>query len=578
MKTKSIVTYATILLFGLLLGWFFFGTSSDEVTTHNHDGAAEEATQLWTCSMHPQIMQPEPGDCPICGMELIPAEAGADGLAPGQFRLTENAMALANIQTTRVGNPSDEKGTITLSGILEPNEESQAVQVSYFNGRIENLNVTYTGATVNKGQRLATLYSPELYATQQELITAAGLKESQPKLYQAVRNKLKLWKISEAQIEQIETTGKPIENFPVYATVSGTVTKKLVEVGDYVKQGQPLFEIANLNKLWAQFDVYENTISQLKQGQAIVLTTNAFPGREFEGTVEFIDPMINTNTRTAKLRVSVANAKGDLKPGMFVEGQLEGTGSGKEVLMIPASAVLWTGKRSLVYVKPNADQPIFELREVSLGTKNKDAYEILKGLESGEEIVTNGTFTVDAAAQLQGKPSMMNAKNENTMEGMQMERKTISRVETPKEFQNKLEEIVQLYLSLKDALVASNSENANQKANELLERLTAMDATLLQSSKNKAQWKSDKVALLNPVQSFNTALDLETQRLAFKKMALPLLTVVERYGAGETLYYQFCPMADNYTGGFWISAEKEIKNPYYGNAMLRCGEVKKVID
>jgi len=225
---KKYTIYIGILTVGLLLGWLLFGGTSNNETEHNHD-AVTETNQMYTCAMHPQIMQPEPGDCPICGMHLIPSEVGADGLMIDQFRLTENAMALANIQTSLVGNDLVENNTIRLSGKIVENEEANVVQVSYFSGRIEHLNVRFTGVEVYKGQLLATIYSPELFAAQQELITAASLKKSQPELYKAVRNKLKLWKLSENQITQIETSGKVKENFPVYANVSGTVSEKLVD-------------------------------------------------------------------------------------------------------------------------------------------------------------------------------------------------------------------------------------------------------------------------------------------------------------------------------------------------------------
>ena len=192
------------------------------------------------------------------------------------------------------------------------------------------LNVSFTGEEVRKGQLLATIYSPELYAAQQELITAASLKESQPALYKAVRNKLKLWKLSENQINQIEETGKVKENFPVYATVSGTVTEKLVEQGDYIKQGQPLLKIANLNTVWANFDVYENQIDRFKKGQEVMITTNAYPNKEFKGKVDFIDPVLNTKTRTVTLRVVLSNKDDVFKPGMFVTANIEGSTANNE--------------------------------------------------------------------------------------------------------------------------------------------------------------------------------------------------------------------------------------------------------
>ena len=405
---KKYTIYIGILTVGLLLGWLLFGGTSNNETEHNHD-AVTETNQMYTCAMHPQIMQPEPGDCPICGMYLIPSEVGADGLMIDQFRLTENAMALANIQTSLVGNDLVENNTIRLSGKIVENEEANVVQVSYFSGRIEHLNVRFTGVEVYKGQLLATIYSPELFAAQQELITAASLKKSQPELYKAVRNKLKLWKLSENQITQIETSGKVKENFPVYSTVSGTVSEKLVEQGESIKQGQPLLKITNLNTVWANFDVYENQINLFKKGQLISITTNAYPNKEFKAKVDFIDPVLDVRTRTVKLRAVLNNKNSVFKPGMFVKGKIKGVSSNKgQALSIPSSAILWTGERSVVYLKTISNQPIFEMREIKLGNKIGDNYEILEGLNIGDEIVTNGTFTVDAAAQLKGKKSMMN--------------------------------------------------------------------------------------------------------------------------------------------------------------------------
>ena len=364
---KKYIIYIGILAVGLLLGWLFFGNSSTNETTHNHSETAE-TNQMWTCSMHPQIMQPEAGDCPICGMDLIPAETSAEGLNANEFKLTKNAMALANIQTSIVGNSSSKDATIKLSGKIAENEEANVVQASYFSGRIERLNVSSTGEEVRKGQLLATIYSPELFSAQQELITASSFKESQPALYKAVRNKLKLWKISDSQINQIEASGKVKQNFPIYATVSGTVSGKLVEQGDYVKQGQALLKITNLNTVWALFDVYENQVELFKKGQEIVVTTNAYPNKEFKKKVDFIDPTFNSATRTVKLRVVLNNKKREFKTGMFVEGNIESIKPNKEqALTIPSSAVLWTGKRSVVYLKTNPNEPIFEMQEVTLG-------------------------------------------------------------------------------------------------------------------------------------------------------------------------------------------------------------------
>lgn len=368
--------------------------------------------------MHPQIRQPEAGSCPICGMDLILAENGDSALDENQIRMTDNAMQLADIQTTKVGMADGASNTLALSGKIQENEESNTVQAAYFNGRIEKLQVNSTGEQVRKGQLLARIYSPELVAAQQELLTASAIKASQPQLYSAVRNKLKLWKLSDNQIQEIESSGVVRENFPIYATVNGVVTEKVVDEGDYIKQGQPLFRIANLSTVWAVFDAYENQISSLKVGQNLVITTQAMPDKKIQATISFIDPVLNSKTRTVQVRTTLKNVNDQFKPGMFVQGLvIMSQKAGTKALTIPASAVLWTGKRSVVYVKPQPGQPIFELREIQLGQQQGDQYEVLTGLTQGEEIVTNGTFTVDAAAQLQGKKSMMNKDTDKAMTG-----------------------------------------------------------------------------------------------------------------------------------------------------------------
>ncbi|MBT8267289.1 MAG: efflux RND transporter periplasmic adaptor subunit [Bacteroidia bacterium] len=589
---KKYIIYFGILVVGLFLGWLLFGGSSKKETEHNHD-AISETNQMWTCSMHPQIMQPEPGDCPICGMELIPADGGSDGLLADQFQLTENAMALANIQTTVVGKGNVDGNTIKLSGKIAENEEANAVQVSFFSGRIERLNVSFTGEEVRKGQLLATIYSPELYAAQQELITAASLKESQPALYKAVRNKLKLWKLSENQINQIEETGKVKENFPVYATVSGTVIEKLVEQGDYIKQGQPLLKIANLNTVWGNFDVYENQIDRFKKGQEVLITTNAYPNKEFKGKVDFIDPVLNTKTRTVTLRVVLNNKDDVFKPGMFVTANIDGvTSNNDQVLTIPASAVLWTGERSVVYLKTNPDQPVFEMREIKLGNQIGNDYEVLEGLFVGNEIVTNGTFTVDAAAQLQGKKSMMNKEGGKVMTGHEGHlgldnyssneendhTNMNERLEVSAKFQKQLKAVFNDYISLKDALVKEDSKSTSASATTLLKNLGKVDMKLLSDNEAHNHWMTLEKKLKFSATSISNTSDIKVQRDHFKHLSSHLINAVQLFGVNEKVYVEFCPMADNNSGAYWLSKEEKVINPYFGEAMLTCGEVKQVIE
>jgi len=572
---KKYVIYTGILIAGLLLGWLFFGNSSNNETEHNHSEMASE-NQMWTCSMHPQIMQPEAGDCPICGMDLIPAEAGADGLSPNEFKLTKNAMALANIQTSVVGNGSIESNSIKLSGKVSENEDANVVQASYFSGRIERLNISSVGEEVRKGQLLATIYSPELFSAQQELITTASLKESQPALYNAVRNKLKLWKISDSQIDQIEASGKVIQNFPIYATVSGTVSEKLAEQGDYVKQGQALLKITNLNTVWALFDVYENQIELFKRGQEITVTTNAYPNKEFKKKVDFIDPMMNPQTRTVDLRVVLNNRNGEFKTGMFVEGIIENTSSDSEQkLTIPSSSVLWTGERSVVYLKTNPNESIFEMQEVLLGKLVGEQYEVIDGLKDGDEIVTNGTFTVDASAQLQGKKSMMNKESGKTMtghEGHTMDMKT-EKVDFNSNVEKSFQPVIDAYINLKDALIQSDVSMASSKSEAFRKALEEMPVNQREQTHN--YWS----ILHKASKGINESVSLEHQRKQFQMISDKLIEMVRNFDeVNNKLFIQFCPMADNNNGAFWISKEEQVLNPYFGDAMLKCGSVKQVIE
>ena len=582
---KKYIIYTGLLVVGLLFGWFFFGNSATKETEHN-DSEIAETNQKWTCSMHPQIMQTEAGDCPICGMDLIPAETSTEGLNANEFKLTKNAMALANIQTSVVGNSTSKDATIKLSGKIAENEDANLVQASYFSGRIELLNISSTGEEVRKGQLLATIYSPELFAAQQELITASSLKESQPALYKAVRNKLKLWKISESQINEIETSKKVKQNFPIYATVSGTVSEKLLQQGNYVKQGQALLKITNLNTVWALFDVYEKQIELFKKGQNITITTTAYPNKKFKATVDFIDPKFNSATRTVKLRVVLNNKNREFKTGMFVEGTIENTISDKEQgLMIPSSAILWTGERSVVYLKTNPDEPIFEMNEITIGKQLGEQYEVIDGLQRGDEIVTNGTFTVDASAQLQGKKSMMNKLDGKTMTGQEgylgMEMSSTTKNERLKvsvKFQKQLKMVFNNYIKLKDALVKDDADDVIIEAKNTLSSLTKVDMKLLKDEKAHTDWMVLNKEIESSVSSISEETNIKAQRSHFKRLSMHLISTIETFGIDEKVYSQYCPMADNNNGAYWLSEQEKVINPYFGEAMLTCGEVKQVIE
>jgi len=401
--------YTLFVLAGLFLGWLIFRDG------HGHDHEPGQATEVapettWTCSMHPQIRMQDEGDCPICGMDLIPlAQNGSSGIDPDAVHLTKEGAALANVMTT-VASRQKPVMEVRLYGKVQADERLLQNQVSHVSGRIEKLFVNFTGESVRKGQLLAQVYSPELVSAQQELIEAAKTKETQPAIYDAARGKLRLWKITDAQIETIENSGIAQSLVDIVSNTDGTVISRLVNTGNYISQGTLLYEIADLSGLWVLFDAYESDLRFLKRGERLTFTVEAYPGEKFTGTIAFIDPVIDPVTRVARVRVETGNRSGRLKPEMFVTGIFStALPEFSNNLIIPKSAVLWTGKRSIVYVKQDGvDEPVFRMREIELGPALGDSFVVVSGLADGEEIVTNGTFSVDAAAQLAGKPSMMN--------------------------------------------------------------------------------------------------------------------------------------------------------------------------
>jgi Cu(I)/Ag(I) efflux system membrane fusion protein len=397
-----------LVLVGLFLGWLFFHSPKVVKDEHNHS-AAETKKQLWTCAMHPQIRLDHPGKCPICGMELIPLQNAGAKVDSNAVHFSEEAMELANVATSIVSRQKPLK-EVRLYGKVQADERLLQNQVAHVGGRIERLMLNFTGEPVRKGQLLALIYSPDLITAQQELLEAAKSKQTQPEIYEAAMEKLMQWMLTEKQIAQVERSGRVKTNFEVYSNTSGIVTAKRVNTGDHVSEGAVLFEVANLSSVWVLFDAYESDLPFLKVGNTISFSLQALPGTNFSANIRFIDPVIDPVNRVAKVRVEVSNAGGKLKPEMFATGLVKANlNEFKDKLVIPRSAVLWTGKRSIVYVKqPDGDGINFNMREIDLGPMLGNSYVVLGGLKEGEEIVTDGTFSVDAAAQLAGKPSMMN--------------------------------------------------------------------------------------------------------------------------------------------------------------------------
>lgn len=621
-KYKNYIIGTGILIIGIIVGIAFSGDGSKmDHDESGHEYVQDPVTQLWTCAMHPQIKMKEPGNCPICGMELIPLEENntAEKISDEEIVLNQEAYQLANIQTTVVEKANATK-ELHLLGRVQPDERKLFSQVSHIPGRIEHLYVNFTGEKVSFGQKIVRIYSPELISAQKELFEAIKSKDIYPQLYTAARNKLKLWKLNEAQIDVIEKSGNVKEEIDILSDHSGYVMKRNVELGDYVKEGSVLFDIANLSTVWVMFEAYESDIQWIHINDEFNFTVQALPGKTFKGKVTYVDPFVSATTRVAKVRVEVNNPSNLLLPEMYATGIVSARlANVKDAIIIPKSAVLWTGKRAVVYVKVPHEKTIsFVYREVALGADLGDFYIIKDGLMEGETVATNGVFRIDASAQLVGKKSMMNPEggkvslgghagmdmggdnktssadhskmdmSDPKMQGQtgtdhtKMENNTShadmnQRIATTDAFKSQLEQVFNAYIKLKDAFVADDSSAASASAKTLLSAMKKVDMKQLTDHAAHNHWMTISKEITESATSISEISDIVEQRGHFKHLSAHLSKAVKLFGANQIVYEQFCPMADNNKGAYWLSLNKPIKNPYLGQKMLTCGDVKTVI-
>lgn len=557
-KKNLTIVILGCLFFGGLAGWLIRGTGDHP--DHEHFHVAEDGT-IYTCSMHPQIRQNEPGQCPLCGMALTPVSSNSGNSSPYVLEMTPEAMALSNVQLTRVKSGAG-SGKLSLTGKIQVNEQRVKSLTVNYSGRVDRLFVNFTGQEVRRGEKLATLYSPDLVNAQKELLETAKIKDRQPALYQASKEKMKLWKISDEQIARIENSGQVQTQFDVYADVAGVVIARNVAVGDFVNRGTALFEIVDLSSVWVILDAYESDLGAIRKGDDLNFQVSSYPGREFKAKVSYIDPVLNPDTRTVGIRAEAVNRNFELKPEMFVSASIATSQSSQSGLMIPKTAILWTGPRSVVYVQVGTkESPAFEMREIELGPRVGDDYLVLSGVEEGEQVVSNGVFAVDAAAQLSGNYSMML-------------RPEVKSLEVPEAFKTQLTAFMKAYFPIKNALVKSDAKETQKTIDPAKVSLAKVDMKLL-GGKAHDIWMD----LLKPMQGSLDKIaqtsDVEEQRKHFETLSDNLIEAVEYFGVVEnTIYRQYCPMAFRDKGAYWLSAEKEIRNPYFGDKMLTCGEVK----
>ncbi len=637
---------ALVLIISALVLGYRVGTPAPEpelTDVAQSDGDDDASPQMYTCSMHPAVRLPDPdAKCPICFMDLIPVEEDAGGGNPMQMTLSEDAKIMSQVETAKVGRffPSAQ---IRLYGNLVYDETSVARLTAYFPGRIDRLFVNYIGVSVQEGDHLAELYSPDLLAAFEELRQAknsfenslnasAFLRETAGQTLTASREKLRLFGLTQEQVEQVESGEFDSDQLTVYAPIGGVVTHLSAREGDYLKTGDPIATVSDLSRLWLDLEAYESQLPLLRWGMPVTFTVEAHPGETFEGRVSFIEPIVDEHTRTAAVRVAVDNTDLRLKPGMFstavvrakiaadgvvLSDELAGrwvspmhpthisdtpsvcpvcsmdmvpaeslgvVGDSSEVeipLVIPRTAVLFTGVRSVVYVSvPDQEQPTYEGRVVTLGPRAGEFYTVRSGLKEGEEVVVNGAFRIDSAMQISAKPSMMMPEGGGGGSGHNhggapkaAAMGDMNRA-APEQFIEDLTPIYSAYLDAQERLADDDLGGFIDAAARLREASESVKPIGLLGS-SLGIWRRS-AAILDDNPSI-TAID--AARVRFEELTLAVLHLQNQFGhtGQETMYAAYCPMAFDFEGAKWIQRGTEINNPYFGSEMLRCGDIQETM-
>ncbi len=437
--------------------WIDNGRHTAAGPDHEQDG------QLWTCGMHPQVIEEEPGTCLICGMQLMPVKAtGSEGrrqeseptirywrapmdpnyisdkpgkspmgmdLIPvyedsaeveGEIRVDPNFLQNFSVRTTVV-----ERGDIPLGiktiGALHYNEKRIVSINTKFEGWIEKARVNYQGQRVRKGDVLFEIFSPQLLTTQQEYLAAIDYLErlrtqAHPNavhraqgLVEAARQRLLFWDVTDDRIADLKKHGKTLRRLKILSPISGVVVEKASESleGMKVSPGMNVYKIADLATVWAKVEVFEHQMRHLQVGQRVRLTVDAFPGRRWRGTVIHLNPELDSRTRTLGAQVEIPNPGRRLRPGMYANIEIEVPGIAGAV-KVPEEAILHSGERSVVIVQK--DRTVFEAREVELGTAGNGFHEVRRGLKAGERVVTSSQFLIASESNLREAISKMTAK------------------------------------------------------------------------------------------------------------------------------------------------------------------------
>ncbi len=596
------------------------------------DGTATVATTgaIYTCPMHPQIRQPAPGRCPICGMELVPASsAGGAGVDEFAVRIEPAQRRLANIQTSGVASEPLEAALQTV-GAIAVDESRQATIAAYIDGRLERLFADYTGIDIKQGDHLAVIYSPQLYTAQVEYLEArramtasAGVpavRQAQQALAANTRQRLREYGMTDEQLAELEGSGAAKSRLTLYAPQGGTVVEKLAVEGNYVKAGDPIYRIAELSTVWLMLELFPEDATRVRFGQRVEAIVQSLPGEVYVGRVAFVDPTVDPATRTVGVRVELLNDQKRLRPGDYAkahinlpigaQGQVfDQDLAGKWIspmhpqiirdepgqcpicgmdlvptseygftdeptpqpasLYVPRSAVLLAGGNSIVYVETEPGR--FEIRPVTIGPILSDKIVIFVGLKVGERVATSGNFLIDSQMQLAGKPSLIDptraiAKSKERQGPLAFESIEVATVTG--QAGEVLENLYAAYFEVQQALAGDRTPPAT--AAQTLHR-GAMELAALPAS---TEVSATLLQVIAAKSEHLHHLDLAGARMEFKAISHAVVTLaaqVRGEGAGRPFTHFYCPMVPD-GGADWLQPDDALMNPYLGNEMLHCGE------
>ncbi len=522
---------------------------------------------IYFCPMHPQVRRNKPGLCPICNMQLVEMKeedkGAGDVLTFTDRQIQQGGVRFATVRVSNLLHEIDTTGRVVVDERLLRTISSWIPGVS----RIERLHVNFTGDTVRKGGPLVTLYSPELITTQEEYLLVTGRDgEWASSIARTVELRLKRWGIDESQIEEIRRRGRPIEYFTIHSPLSGTVIERMVTEGEYVKEGDALLRLCDLSRVWIYGDIYEYEIPYIRVGMEVEVSGDALSGMVLKGRIDFIDPVVQEETRTVRVRFTVDNRGGFLKPGMYVRVRIRVPVEG--VVSVPESAVLFTGRRALVilYEGGGRMKPV----EVRLGKKwlyrgdkmggtsirdGERYHEVVEGLREGQKVVIAGNFLIASEARLQGViEKMLPPQGMVETEGLSSELTVI--------FLRILDSYERIRRSLARDETTPVRDTAGVLSGYIKEAIALSDGDVRERLKEMEVFSSS----LSGSQG-----DIVEIRRVFSSLSRVVLSFAERYGLPEGAGFHafICPMVDGYGG--WLQRGRRVENPYMGQMMSECG-------